>query len=168
MLNVNVEELMNELETGDYGKELADYSCGTYICEAISEIADRNTSIYYSDIINFISENVEDVNNTIEEFGWDGCGSDLYKAGQMAEYCAIKNEIYECLDDSMKYYALNYYENLDIHNEKIDTSEISEDLWEEIENYCDGVNHNDTFLVIEEIIDNYIEDMMGDEEEEDE
>lgn len=163
---LNVEELMNELETGDSGKELTNYSGGTYICDAISEIADNSTSIYYSDIINFISENVETINDAIEEFGWDGCGSDLYKAGQMVEYCSIQNEIYKCLDDSMKYYALNYYEDLDIHNEKIDTSEISEDLWEEIENYCDDVDHNDTFSVIEEIIDNYIEKIMEEEEDE--
>lgn len=154
---LNVRELMEELETGEYGEELVNYSGSTYICDAISEIADNNTSISYSDIINFISENVEAVNDAIEEFGWDGCGSDLYKAGQMAEYCTIQNEIYVCLDDSMKYYALSYYENLDIHNWKIDTSEISEDLWEEIENYCDGIDLNDTFLIIEEIIDNYIE-----------
>lgn len=161
---LNVEELMGELETGDSGKELTNYSGGTYICDAISEIADSSTSIYYSDIINFISENVEAVNDAIEEFGWDGCGSDLYKAGQMAEYCTIQDEIYKCLDDSMKYYALNYYEDLDIHNEKIDTSEIQDDLWEEIENYCDGVDHNDTFSVIEEIIDNYIENIEKEDE----
>lgn len=163
---LNVRELMKELETGDYGSDFVNYGSSSYICDVISTIADTNTSIYYSDIIDFISENVEAVNDAIAEFGWDGCGSDLYKAGQMAEYCKIQNEIYECLDDSMKYYALNYYEDLDIHNEKIDTSEISEDLWEEIENYCNGVDHNDTFSVIEEIIDNYIEDMMEEKEDE--
>ena len=45
------------------------------------------------------------------------------------------------------------------------TSEILDDLWEEIENYCNGVDYNDTFSEIEEIIDNYIEEIMEEEDE---
>lgn len=83
------------------------YDSSAYISDAISEEADSNTSIYYSDIIKFISENVEKVNDTIEEFGWDGCGSDLYKAGQMAEYRDNEVKMWED-EDSIRTLALLY------------------------------------------------------------
>lgn len=70
-----------------------------YLCDAISEFADGKTSIYNEDILNFIKQNVEAVNDAIAEFGWDGCGSDLMKAGQMAEYLTIERKIYEDLGD---------------------------------------------------------------------
>lgn len=48
---------------------IEDYHTG-YICDTFAEFADGHTSIYYSDIINYISSHVEEVNDTIKEFGW--------------------------------------------------------------------------------------------------
>lgn len=85
-------------ETIDF---LNDYECADsmYLCDAISEFADGRTSIYYSEIKQFISENVDAVNDAVAEFGWDGCGSDLMKAGQMAEFMTIERKIYDDLGD---------------------------------------------------------------------
>lgn len=118
MLNVN--ELLKDLKIGTYGIEFEEYSYG-YISDIISGIADNNTSIYYYDIERFISEHVERVNDTISEFGWDGCGKDLYKAGQLAEYCWIQEEIYRDIEDILKWYAFKFYvqytDNVDISEE---------------------------------------------------
>ena len=152
---LKVDELLNELELGEYGYEFENYNHG-YICDVISKIADNNTSIYYYDIMKYISENVEQVNNTICEFGWDGVGSDLYKAGQLAEYCSIQNEMYQHLDDILKHWALKYYVQY------TDSDEISEEIAEAIEemNYDD----NDTL----EDIAAFIEEKVNEEEEEEE
>ena len=85
-------------ETIDFLNDYADAD-SMYLCDAISEFADGRTSIYYSDIKNFISENVDAVNDAIDEFGWDGCGKDLMKAGQMAEFLTIERKIYDDLSD---------------------------------------------------------------------
>ena len=101
------EELRDRLDLGDYGAEIDDYLTSSgYICDIFSEIADGNTSIYYSDIAKYIANHVDEVNDTIAEFGWEGCGSDLYKAGQMAEYTSIERDLEEHIDDIIVYAAL--------------------------------------------------------------
>lgn len=91
---------------GDLGESYAanfcqDYDAGStsYFCDAFSECADDYTSIYYYDIMEFIKENPDEVNAAIDEFGWDGCGRDIYKAGQAAEYNTIQRELYNYFDE---------------------------------------------------------------------
>jgi len=101
------EGLKKALDLGDYGDRIDGYIGGDgYICDIFSEIADSATSIYYGDIIKYIAEHVDEVNDTINEFGWEGCGSDLYKAGQMAEYTSIERDLEDHIDDIIVYAAL--------------------------------------------------------------
>jgi len=99
------EELRDKLDIGDYGDRIEEYNDG-YICDIFGEIADSATSTYYSDIIKYIANHVDEVNDTIAEFGWEGCGSDLYKAGQMAEYNSIERDLEDHIDDIIVYAAL--------------------------------------------------------------
>lgn len=115
---------------------LNDYDNG-YICDIISEIADSNTSIYHSDIIEFISNNVEEVNDTIEKFGWDGCGSDLYKAGQMEEYSKNEDDMYNELEEGLFNVALSHIQ----YTMKVE--EISDEQLDEIDNLCYDTDSND-------------------------
>lgn len=148
MKNLKIEQIMNGLNTSEYGYELENYDSTTYISDAISEIADNNTSIYFGDIIEFISNNVEDVNNAIAELGWDGCGGDLYKAGQAAEYLKIQNNIYEYLEDDLKSYALKKYVS------ETDADEIPAELWEELEEVIEA--NPDRFEEITDVINDYL------------
>lgn len=110
---IKLDTIRDNLNCGEYGGELVDYMpSGNYVCDAVSEIADGNTSIYYYDIEKFISDHVDDVNDAINEFGWPG---DLYKAGQLAEYQVIEQDIYENLADALTLCIVDYMENtLDI------------------------------------------------------
>ena len=136
---INVEALL----TGAYGdgeiaKLLNDYrDSDKYICDAVVEIADGCVSIYYSDIIEFISANVEAVNDAIAEFGWDGCGSDLYKAGQMAEFVQNEREIYEHLEDAMLLLAVEYLRR------DVECEEIPEELADLIRDWAAEIDDND-------------------------
>lgn len=136
---INVETLL----TGAYGdgeiaKLLNDYrDSDKYICDAIVEIADGNVSIYYSDIIKYISENVEAVNDAIAEFGWEGCGSDLYKAGQMAEFLQNEREIYDHLEDAMLLLAVEYLRR------DVECEEIPEELADLIRDWAAEIDNND-------------------------
>ena len=144
---LSVEELKEAIDlSSDYSRNLCDYSGHYYLCDAITEIADNNTSIYYSDIIKYISNNVEKVNDAIEEMGWDGCGSDLYKAGQMAEFLDIERQIYDELDNAMLNYCYNYI----LYDLKI--NEITPEQKDEIENLCKNVDNNESFDYFEEAL----------------
>lgn len=136
---LNVSELKSQLhnDLGDYGDKLCDYSGRQYIGDVISEIADSNTSIYYSDIKDFIINNFDDVNEAIDEMGWDGCGGDLMKAGQMAEYLHIERDIYDHLDAAILNYCLDYIQ----YTLKKDT--ITQQQYEDLEYKCTDVDNND-------------------------
>lgn len=135
---------------------LNDYDNG-YICDIISEIADSNTSIYYSDIIEFISNNVEEVNDVIEELGWNGCGGDLYRAGQAAECRKNENEMYEELEQGLFNVALSYIEYT------LEIEEISEEQLNDIEGLCSDTDNNDR---LEDFLEKVEEIVNGEEEEE--
>ena len=145
-------------ELNSYIDCLNDYDQG-YICDIISEVADSNTSIYYSDIIEFISNNVEEVNDTIEEFGWNGCGSDLYKAGQMAECRKNENEMYEELEQGLFNVALSHIQYT------MEIEEISDEQLDEIEGLCSDTDNNDR---LDDFLEKVEEIVNGEEEEEEE
>lgn len=137
---------------GDY----ADIDHNTqYICDAISDFADNNTSIYYSDIKNFIADHIDEVTDAIDEFGWDGCGSDLYKAGQTAEYLTIVREIYNNLDDIIICAACKYLIDNDIS--------LSDEQLEQLQQNLSDINNNNRFDDILDII-NDITDSEDDAE----
>lgn len=145
---MKIQELKNNLFIGDYGDNITNYNGNTYICDAIAEIADCNTSIYYSDIKNFISNNVEAVENAINEFGWDGCGSDLMKAGQMGEFVQIEQDLYNNLENILLYYAYEYLSNA------MDIDEITDEINKKIIDECSDIDHNNQFDAIIELLHN--------------
>lgn len=90
-------DLVSYLE-GDHG----------YLCDAVSEYADSNTSIYYSDIEEYAKNNYDRFNDKISEFGWDGCGQDLHKASQLAEYCEIQENVNADIQKFIKFIKDTY------------------------------------------------------------
>lgn len=131
---------------GDY----ADIDHNTqYICDAISDFADNNTSIYYYDIKNFIAEHIDEVTEAIAEFSWEGCGSDLYKAGQTAEYMYIERDIYNNLDDIVICTACKYL----IDNDISLSDEQLEQLQEDLSNIGNNNRFDDILDIINDITD---------------
>ena len=126
-----------------------DYSgCSMYICDSITEAADGNVSIYYNDIMKFISENPKAVDDAINEFGWDGCGASLEKAGQMAEFLQIENTLYSDLENIIELAALAYIQ--DTGYEEI-TEETYTIIMEELENIDNNNRWDDIIDAIDEI-----------------
>lgn len=153
MMNNNMIDLESlRIETReDIGTDAAylaaDYEgCSSSIDDVIRERADSETSIYYSDIIKFIADHVEEVNDTINEFGWDGCGGDLYKAGQMTECLQLEQNYMEKVDGIIRYAAIMDL----IYNRKLAT--ISAETWESIESELDGLDYDSRFDEITDVI----------------
>lgn len=136
---------------------IEDYHTG-YICDTFAEFADGHTSIYYSDIIRYISDHVEEVNDTIKEFGWDGCGNDLYKAGQMAEYHEIENELYNHAAEIIEAYAADYIRNAY-------GNEIDAETWERIAEELESVDTSDRWDTIRDTIDEIMTETANEADE---
>ena len=144
---VSVLDILGEARKNtEYADQLCDYSGSTCIDDAFHEIADGNTSIYYSDIIKYISDHVEEINDAIAEFGWDGCGADLYKAGQMAEYLGILRDLEENTADAVTIWAADYIRHL--YGET-----ISADAWQAIADALENIDSSDYLDDIAEAVD---------------
>ena len=143
-----IEELKRDLFLGDLGKYFRDYDSG-YICDIISEIADNNTPIYYNEIWEKVPDYQEDIEEALREFGTptDSYGNvDLIRIFQQGFYYAYERNLYENLEDSLKFFMYDYIEK-DLEIEEI-TEEQNDELlnWdfednnEQLENLIDHIN----------------------------
>lgn len=133
MENIKIEELKKNLFIGDLGEYFRDYDNG-YICDIISEIADNNIDIYYHDLFIWAADNYSIIEEANEEFGTP---TDITKQIQQGQYLYNERDLYNNLEDIIKFYIYDYIEkNLDI-------KELSEEQIEEIENEIDFTDNNE-------------------------
>jgi len=132
-----------------------DYSGSTYICDAISEIADRHVSIYNATICeecwNLYSS------GAYEEASSQGLMDDLIKNLQMAWYEYNTQQLYNNLQEMVFNYAVDYI------NDKYSEIEIDEDKLEEV---LSDIDNNNTFDNIEEAVNTLIEEIKEEKIEE--
>ena len=93
-----------QLNLGRYGSRITEYNRG-HISDIYMEIADLNTSIYYSDMKRYLVDNLDYLNDWISKNGYPG---DLYAAASRAEYDSIYMELLENSDDILLYWAYTY------------------------------------------------------------
>lgn len=105
-----VDDLRDGLDLGDYGEYLNDYrDSSAYIDDAIHEIADNCTSIYYSDIMAFIASDPDALADVINEGLYDPShGYDLHQHGQAAQYMRIREDLYLHQADALFLAALDF------------------------------------------------------------
>lgn len=112
MENLKIKDLKNDLYIGEFGEEFTNYN-NSYISDIITEIADNNTPIYYSDIWEMAKENQDYIEEALQEFGTptDSNGNvDLIKTFQQGIYLKNERNLYENLEDILKYYMYDYIE----------------------------------------------------------
>lgn len=146
-------ELLEDIDTGDHGDRLNDYrDSDIYIGDAVSEIADSDTSIYYSDILDFIRENPEALADVVAEGLYEvrpGAEYDLYKHGQAAEYMTIERDIYNHLRDAVLLCAVDFI-RYDLKRET-----IPEELADLLQEWADKADNNDRMNEIPDKIREY-------------
>ena len=130
---VDVDDLRDALNLGEYADRLNDYRGSTsYICDAVAEIADAGTSIYYSDILAFVRDHVESLAEVISEGLYDPSHSyNLYEHGQAAEYMLIERDVYDHLADALRLLAYDYIQY------DLGTDAIPQELAELIDAWAD-------------------------------
>lgn len=137
-----IEELKKDLFIGDLGDRMRDYDNG-YICDIITEIADNNIDIYYADLFEWAKHNFDIIEEANEEMG---APNDIIKQIQQGQFIAFERDLYENLEDILKFYMYDYIEK-DLKIEEL-TEEQNENLldWdfsdnnEQLENLVDHIN----------------------------
>lgn len=154
---VSVSDLADDLNTGDHGDVLCDYrDTSTYICDAIMEAADQRTSIYYSDILAFISEHPDALAEVIEEGLYDPShGYDLYQHGQAAEFMMIERDLWNHLADNLMRAALCFIRH------DLKRLFIPAELAELLRVWCNTAYQDERMSDIPDRIREYFDDLEG-------
>ena len=149
-----VSELIGEFDTGSYGEYLADYAgSNEYICDAIAQIADNHTSIYYYEMLDFIKENPEALAEVIDEGLYDPSHNySLWDHARAAEYLVIEKDIYSNLVDSLIVANLAYIK-FDLR-----ISTIPEELYTNLIEWCADATNCDRMSEISDKINEYLEE----------
>lgn len=148
---LKIKELKNELNLGDYGEDIANYNSG-YISDIIAEIADYNVDIYNDDLMEWAKGNTSYIEDALREFGTpeDSNGHpDFMRIIMQGQYYMHEQDLYNNLEDILKYWAYDYIEN------KYDLTELTEEQNDEIE-FC-NYNNVDRLEEIEGMIEGIFE-----------
>ena len=137
---IKLTDKIEEIKKQEYWAEyLEDYSYDeAYICDAIDNCADDNLDIYDWELYKYLSENPETVEETINEYGWEGCGGTLLKATQMAQFIGFKNQMYDSLPQILEYLVLKKLKTLELKY-------ITEGQYNNVLDCCKDVDVGKTF-----------------------
>ena len=124
-----IDELKKDLCIGDLGEYFCDYNNG-YIGDIITEIADNNIAIYYSEIFEWAKSNIGYIEEALNEFGTpqDSNGNaDFIRIIQQGQYYANEQDLYENLKDTILFRIYDYIQH------DLDIAEITEEQQAKIE-----------------------------------
>lgn len=148
-----MEELKHEMNetTRDF---ISNYSLdsSSYICDAISQFADSMIDIYYNDLFEWCKHNFDYVNQAIAEFG---SSNDIIRDIQSGQYLQYTEELYQDIEEAIKYLVLEYldenYSNIEI---------------EKLEEILDTIDtdHNNRFNDLIDTINEILEELEAEEE----
>ena len=147
----NINELLKEYEKDcDLLYRVEDYTHAPemYICDTISEIADSETDIYYSGLINWLKndpDSVDAIEEAAAEFGRPE-KFDFIRFLQQGQYYQNEQKLYNNIDTVAKIWLLAYLRN------KENLSEITDEQADYIDDFT--ANNNDQF---EKLLDDYKE-----------
>lgn len=147
MEKLKIEELKKELFIGDLGEYFRDYDSG-YICDIITEIADNHVDIYHYDLLEWAKNNYEYVEEAMDEFGiaTDSNGkADFMRCIMQGQFLAYEREIYENLENILKFFMYDYIEK------ELDLLELTEEQNENLLDWDFSDNNEQLENLIEHI-----------------
>lgn len=147
-----IAELKNSMD--DICIDMVDgyYDTTEYICDSITYCADDNIDLYNGDLINWLTEDTDNVyamEEAINEGLVDCHNFDLYRAIQAGQYKQYSDTLYEGLDDMIELATL-YKMPDDLTDEQIDDIVYSLDV---------NIDHNNSWDEIGDYISDTIEGM---------
>ena len=122
---LKIKDLKNELNLGDYGEDITNYSSG-YVSDIINEIVENYIDIYTYDLFEWAKGNTYYIDRAVDELGRPDTIEDEIRQGQ---YIAYQEDLYNNIEDILKYWAYDYIEN------KYNITELTEEQNDEINFY---------------------------------
>ena len=142
MYNVKeIKVLMKELCLNDMEEQILEFSNG-YIDDALGEIAGNNVSIYTNDLLNYLSNNINDINDNISNMGFSG---DILSHISDVWYYNNIEELWGNINDIVKYFTLD---NIIDYMIEYNIKNISEEYLDNMidENCSDNIDKIDTIV----------------------
>lgn len=154
---VAVSDLVEELDVGNDGDALTDYrDSSAYICDAITEAADQRVSIYYCDLLAFVADHPDALEEVIAEGLYDpSSGYDFWQHVQAAEFMTIERDIYDHMSDALMLAALDFIRY------GLKRDEIPAELADLLADWCDAADNCDRMDEIPDRIREYFEAKEG-------
>lgn len=100
----SIEDLQSNLDLGEYGDQITEYTGN--IGDAFGEIADSETDIHTHDLLKWLPDNYEWLEEAAAQGLLEGCKGDLIKMTRMAQYECFTQDMYNHQEDIAKYAAL--------------------------------------------------------------
>ncbi|SCI61697.1 Uncharacterised protein [uncultured Clostridium sp.] len=101
---ISIEKLQANLDLGEYGDRITEYTGN--IADAFGEIADSNVDLYNYDLLKWLPDNYEWLEEADAQGLLEGCKGDLMRMTQMAQYECFTQDMYNHQEDIAKYAAL--------------------------------------------------------------
>lgn len=112
---VSIQEVMQQFDLGDYGDQITDHAESEDIDSAFAEIADDNVNIYYNQLLSWLPENYEWIEEAENQGLLEGCKGDLIKMTQIAQYVCFESDLYDHQDDIVSYVAAHHLHDLGVY-----------------------------------------------------
>ena len=154
MERLYVSELRKDLVYYDVQQQFCEYDNG-YICDIISEIADRNIDIYNCDLFEWAKKHWEEIDYACQEFGMPDSKDTniIIKLIQQGQFYYYEQLLYEYLDNTLLNFCYYYVEH------ELRKMDITEEQQQEIEDKCTNVDNNDRLEDYTEFLDELFEEI---------
>lgn len=103
---VTIDSLEADLDLGDYGDQCAEMSSEDYIGDVIGEVADANIDMYNHDLLEWLPDHYEWVEEADANGLLEGFKGDIFKMVQAAQYECFSSDMYDHQEDIAKYVTL--------------------------------------------------------------
>lgn len=131
---VTIEELQGDLDLGDWGDQVEDFDCD--LTDAIQEVADGAVDSSYHDLLAWLPDNAEWLEEADAQGLLEGCKGDIYRMIQMAQYECFSQDLYDHREDICKNVTLSQLASEGIYAIRTD---VADDLLGDLDYDGDSV-----------------------------
>ena len=112
---VTIEQLQGDLDLGDLRDEVEDFDFDGDLTVAFGETADYKVDDNYHDLLSWLPDHTEWLEQAEFDGLLEGCKGDIYKMVQMAQYVYFKSDLYDHCEDICRYGTLDQLRDMGVY-----------------------------------------------------
>lgn len=112
---VTITQLQGDLDLGDLRDEVEDFDFDGDLTVAFSETADYKVDNNYHDLLTWLPDHTEWLEQAEFDGLLEGCKGDIYKMVQMAQYECFKSDLYDHREDICRYGTLDQLRDMGVY-----------------------------------------------------